>query len=90
MVHFFIIIIIKGLVLSIGVDYMPEIRTRIANIQDAVSMSIIHADSWKKAYQSLLPDEYLNEIKDSRWVDMITKGLEDNTMKAWVAIKKLV
>lgn len=63
---------------------MPKIRTRIANIQDAISMSIIHANSWKKAYQGLLSDEYLNGIKDTRWVDMITKGLEDNTMKAWV------
>ncbi|MFA5536584.1 MAG: GNAT family N-acetyltransferase [Bacillota bacterium] len=64
---------------------MPEIRIRIADIQDAVSMSIVHADSWKKAYQGLLPDEYLNGIRDTRWVDMLTKGLEDNTMKAWVA-----
>lgn len=64
---------------------MPEIRTRIANVQDATSMSIIHANSWKKAYQGLLPDEYLNGIKDTQWVDMITKGLESNTMKAWVA-----
>lgn len=68
-----------------GVDYMPKIRTRIANIQDAISMSTIHANSWRKAYQGLLSDEYLNGIKDTRWVDMITKGLESNTMKAWVA-----
>jgi len=32
-----------------------------------------------------LKDEYLNEIKGTQWVDMITKGLEDNIMKAWVA-----
>ena len=64
---------------------MSKIKTRIAKIQDAVSMSIIHANSWKKAYQGLLPDEYLNEIKDTRWVDMITKGLKDSSMKAWVA-----
>lgn len=64
---------------------MPKIRTRIANIHDAISMSFVHANSWKKAYQGLLPDEYLNGIKDTQWVDMLTNGLEDNTMKAWVA-----
>lgn len=43
---------------------MPRIKTRIASIEDSTSMSIIHANSWKKAYQGLLPDEYLNQIKD--------------------------
>lgn len=64
---------------------MQGIRTRIASIKDATSMSTIHANSWKKAYKDLLPDEYLKRIKVSRWVDMITNGLEDDTMKAWVA-----
>lgn len=64
---------------------MPKIKIRIGSIEDSISMSIIHANSWKKAYQGLLPDEYLNQIKDLRWVDMINKGLEGNTIKAWVA-----
>lgn len=46
---------------------MSEIRIRIVNIQDANSMSIIYANSWKKAYKGLLSDEYLNEIKDIQW-----------------------
>ncbi|NLY46626.1 MAG: GNAT family N-acetyltransferase [Tissierella sp.] len=65
---------------------MIRIRTRIANVEDATSISTIHAKSWKEAYKGLLPNKYLNEIKDTRWVDMITKGLIDNTMKAWIAI----
>ena len=64
---------------------MSEIKTRSAKIQDAISMSIIHANSWKKAYKGLLPDEYLNEIEDTRWVGMISSGLKDGTMKGWVA-----
>ncbi|NLV75522.1 MAG: GNAT family N-acetyltransferase [Tissierellia bacterium] len=66
---------------------MSKIRIRIrkANTRDAVSMSIIHANSWRKAYKGLLPDEYLNKIQDTQWINMITKGLEDNTMNAWVA-----
>ncbi|MBU3196763.1 hypothetical protein [Clostridium algidicarnis] len=67
---------------------MQRIKIRIASIEDSTSMSIIHANSWKKAYQDLLPDEYLNQIKDLRWVDMINKCLEDNTMKAWVLPSK--
>jgi len=68
-----------------GADSMSKIKTRTATIQDAVSMSLIHANSWKKAYQGLLPDEYLNGIEDTQWVDMITNRLKDGTMKAWVA-----
>lgn len=64
---------------------ISKIVIRIANIQDAISMSIIHANSWKKAYKGLLSDEYLNGIKDTRWIGMITKGLKDGTMNAWVA-----
>ncbi len=66
---------------------MSKIRIRIrkANTRDAVSMSIIHANSWRKAYKGLLLDEYLNKIQDTQWINMITKGLEDNTMNAWVA-----
>ena len=63
---------------------MP-LRIRIANIDDAASMSFIHAKSWQKAYQGLLPDEYLNGIKDDRWVNMIISGLKDKSMKAWIA-----
>lgn len=63
---------------------MP-LRIRMANIDDAISMSIIHAKSWQKAYQGLLPDEYLNGIKDDRWVNMISRGLKDKSMKAWIA-----
>lgn len=65
---------------------MIKIKIRTAEIQDALSMSIIHANSWKKAYQGLLPEKYLSELKDSRWEDMMTKGLTAGTMKAWVAI----
>lgn len=61
------------------------IRIRLANIDDAIFMSVIHAESWKKAYQGLLPDEYLKGIKDDRWVNMIIRGLKDKSMKAWVA-----
>ncbi|HBS92756.1 MAG TPA: GNAT family N-acetyltransferase, partial [Firmicutes bacterium] len=32
------------------------LRIRIANIDDVISMSVIHAKSWEKAYQGLLPD----------------------------------
>lgn len=71
--------------INTGVEYMKGIRIRRANAKDAVSMSTVHANSWKKAYQGLLPDEYLNKIKDTRWVDMIQEGLGDDRMKAWVA-----
>lgn len=62
-----------------------KIKTRPASVKDANAMSVIHARSWKKAYQGLISDEFLNGIEETKWVDMLTKGLGDETMKAWVA-----
>ena len=64
---------------------MFEIKTRRANIQDITQMSFIHARSWRKAYRGLLPDKFLDELEDSKWVDMLKKGMGDVTIKAWVA-----
>jgi len=57
----------------------------MAKVQDAVSMSIVHAHSWRRAYKGLLPDDYLNELEDTRWVDMFSNGLKDGSLKGWVA-----
>lgn len=62
-----------------------EIRVRVASVEDAISMSSVHANSWKKAYQGLIPEGYLQKIEDTKWVDLIVKGLNEGTMKAWVA-----
>lgn len=31
-----------------------------------------------------MPDKYLDELKDTKWVDMLEKSMDDGTIKAWV------
>lgn len=51
-----------------------------AIVSDAQTISSIHALSWKSAYQGLIPNQYLDELKNDFWV----KAFED-----WIGTNKV-
>lgn len=53
-----------------------------ATIKDAPAISKIYASSWKVAYQSLLPQSYLDDIAYDFWVAPFTNWLSTGEMTA--------
>lgn len=56
-----------------------------AGVLDAPAISLIHAASWRVAYRGLLPQDYLNSIADTRWVEPFERLLRDDSMQAQIA-----
>jgi RimJ/RimL family protein N-acetyltransferase len=46
-----------------------------ATKRDIRDISWIHAASWKSAYVGLIPQQFLDELKEDRWVATFTKSL---------------
>ncbi len=55
-----------------------DIKT--ASIQDVKDISRIHASSWKTAYKGIIPQEYLDNLKDDFWVPAFEKWISDHTI----------
>lgn len=66
-----------------------KIKLISATVENVASMSTIHARSWKKAYRGLLLDHYLDSIPDDRWISMLSKGIAEKTIVAWIAFVKV-
>ncbi|MDO5726137.1 MAG: GNAT family N-acetyltransferase [Tissierellia bacterium] len=62
------------------------IEIKRANKEDIKLMSQIHARSWKQAYKGLLPQSYLDQLKEDRWVEIMTKSFENKNFAAWIAL----
>ncbi|WP_312642262.1 GNAT family N-acetyltransferase [Hydrogenoanaerobacterium sp.] len=45
-----------------------NIEIKRATVGDADAISKIHAASWKKAYRGIIPQKYLDDLKDNFWV----------------------
>ena len=50
---------------------------RKATIDDVKAISRIHALSWKSAYKGIVPQAYLDELKEDFWVQ---------AFEAWIMI----
>lgn len=55
---------------------------RLAKLEDVFTMSRIHALTWKKAYTGLIPQDYLDKIREDRWVKPFTEALSNNLHEA--------
>ncbi|MEL7603610.1 MAG: GNAT family N-acetyltransferase [Bacillota bacterium] len=61
------------------------LQLKQAEIADAPAISLLHAASWRFAYRGLLPQDYLDAISDTRWVEPFTKLLSGDGMRALLA-----
>ena len=55
-----------------------DIKT--ASILDVKVISYIHASSWKTAYKGIVPQEYLDNLKNNYWVPAFEKWISDDTV----------
>ncbi|WP_446786493.1 GNAT family N-acetyltransferase [Macellibacteroides fermentans] len=60
-----------------------DIKT--ASIHDVKEISYIHASSWKTAYKGIVPQEYLDNLKNDFWIPSFEKWISDNTITAKLA-----
>ncbi len=62
---------------------------RRATQEHVTAISHILAASWKSGYRGLLPQSYLDEIADDRWVDIFTQWMESGRMTTLLACDEL-
>lgn len=55
---------------------------REATIDDVKYISRIHALSWKEAYRGIVPQAYLDELKEDFWVPAFTGWIKGNALAA--------
>lgn len=48
---------------------------RKATINDIPDISRIHALTWKAAYQGLVPQQYLDDLKEENWIEIFTDSI---------------
>lgn len=53
---------------------------RKATFDDVKDISRIHALSWKSAYKGIIPQAYLDELKEDFWVPAFTAWIKDNIL----------
>ena len=55
---------------------------RKATLDDVKNISRIHALSWKSAYKEIVPQAYLDELREEFWVPAFTAWITDNVLTA--------
>ncbi len=58
-----------------------EIKILPAQPSDAPKISQIHAASWKSAYRGMVPQKYLDELRDDFWTEKFTRWLRKGTLR---------
>lgn len=59
-----------------------------ATIQDAKTISHIHASSWKGAYRGIIPQQYLDVLQDDFWVNAFQSWIKAKTVTALLIYDK--
>ena len=57
-----------------------------AQAYDAQAISKIHALSWKSAYRGLVPQQYLDELKEDFWVKAFTEWISNGKVTVQMMI----
>lgn len=65
-----------------------DMEIRKATIEDVKDISRIHALSWKSAYKGIIPQVYLDELKEDFWVPAFETWIKDNVLTAQLIIKE--
>ncbi|WP_129595891.1 GNAT family N-acetyltransferase [Anaerophilus nitritogenes] len=58
-----------------------RIKIKDAKLQDAQTISNIYALSWKAAYQGIIPQRYLDQLKNNFWVEVFQDWISNNIFK---------
>jgi RimJ/RimL family protein N-acetyltransferase len=58
-----------------GKGETPPMEIRKATIADIPNISRIHALTWKAAYQGLVPQTFLDELKEDNWTEVFTDSI---------------
>lgn len=59
-----------------------NVSVRPAQPEDAPEISRIYAASWRSAYRGMVPQQYLDELKDDFWEQKFIRWLESGTLQA--------
>ena len=59
-----------------------EVKIRKATLDDIKTISNIYALSWKSAYKGYVPQEYLDELKNTFWVSSFKNWINNNALTA--------
>jgi ribosomal protein S18 acetylase RimI-like enzyme len=57
-------------------------QVRQATANDAADISRIYALSWKAAYRDMVPQEFLDDLKEDHWVSYFHHTLADGSLSA--------
>ncbi|SFI41166.1 Ribosomal protein S18 acetylase RimI [Tindallia magadiensis] len=57
---------------------------RKATIDDVKDISRIHALSWKFAYKGIIPQAFLDELKEDHWESAFVDWIKDNVLTAQI------
>lgn len=61
-------------------------KIKKATIADVKDISKIHASSWKSAYKGIVPQAYLDELKEDYWVSAFETWLNDSVLTVQVMV----
>ena len=65
-----------------------EVTVRTAAPDDAAGIARVHIDSWRQAYDGIVPGEYLDSLdvaeRQERWAENLRNGPRDG-IRTWVA-----
>ena len=64
-----------------------SLEIRKASLDDVKDISRIHALSWKTAYKGIIPQAYLDELKESFWVPAFTTWIQDNVLTVQLIVE---
>ncbi|MGE5380002.1 MAG: N-acetyltransferase family protein [Methylocystaceae bacterium] len=53
-------------------------KIRSALAEDALTISQIHASSWKAGYRGIVPQQYLDDLSDQYWVTLFQKAITED------------
>ncbi|RYD04824.1 hypothetical protein N752_12930 [Desulforamulus aquiferis] len=63
---------------------ITNVQIRQATVRDTKVISNIHASSWKIAYKGIVPQRYLDELKDDFWVSAFQNWISNNILTAQI------
>lgn len=64
-----------------------HVHIREATSKDAAQISSIHQRSWKSAYLGIVPDAYLDELRETFWEDAFSNWLRDGFLRVFLAVE---
>lgn len=55
-----------------------------ATLEDVAILSEIHALSWKKAFKGIMPQDFLDDLKEDYWVKFFENGIKNKIIEVLI------